>query len=248
MLNYLIAMKRTWLLLALICLSLAAASSRVFARQEYQSPGQPVDGPAILAPLAGQALQGTVRIVASAGGENFQTAEIGFAYVGDTTGAWFLIDERSQPLNADTPVEWDTSRITDGDYNLRLLVTYTDGSQQSVQVSGVRVRNYTAVETDTPAPAVPVTTAAPTPQESAAAPAATQAATQPTQAQIAPATPEASPTPALAAPASMPEARRNPVALPAGMVWLSVMRGVLAAFGAFALLGLYDLLRRIEKR
>jgi hypothetical protein len=254
MLNYLIAMQRTWLFLALVCLLLPVAPSRVFARQENPTPppattpaGLPTSGPAILAPLAGEALQGIVRITARVGGENIQSAEIAFAYAGDATGAWFLIDERSQPPAAATPIEWDTSRITDGDYTLRLLVTYTDGSQQTVQTTGLRVRNYTPVETNTPAPAAPAAvTATPDAAASGITPAATQAVSQPTQAQVTPATP--TPSPAPASPPAPTAAPRNPAALPTGMVWFSAARGALAALGVFALVGLYDLLRRLGRR
>jgi hypothetical protein len=51
--------------------------------------------------------------------------------------------------------EWDTSQVTDGEYHLRLTVFLDNGNQIDVLVPGLRVRNYTPIETPTPA-AVPV--------------------------------------------------------------------------------------------
>jgi hypothetical protein len=45
---------------------------------------------------------------------------------------------------------WDTTTITDGDYDLRLLVSLKDGAQQQVVASGLRVRNYTLIEANMP--------------------------------------------------------------------------------------------------
>jgi len=242
-------MRRTWLLLALVLLLLPAVTGRVFARQANPSATPAAAGNiSISAPRSGEALQGTVRIITSAGGENFQSAEIAFAYAGDTSGTWFLILESSQPFSAETPVEWDTSLITDGDYTLRLQVTYTDGSRQTEQVTGLRVRNYTAVETRAPVPAA-ATTTAPTPEAGAATAAVTQAAAQPTGPPVTPAVPSATPASTQPpAPTATSQALPNPAALPTGLIWLSAARGALAVLGMFALVGLYDLARRIAKR
>jgi hypothetical protein len=256
MLNYSIAMTRSVYPVVFICVLLLVFPAGVFARQENPTP-QPGTAQSsslgILAPAPGEALQGQVRIVARTGGESFQSSEIAFAYSGDTTGTWFLIDERTQPLDGNTPVEWDTTVITDGEYTLRLLVIGSDGSRQSVEVSGLRVRNYSPVETNTPAPSSASTAGPPQPTSitTGAAPAALEtqiqpAAPQPAAPQTALPTPTAAPTAVLAAaPAAPPP---NPAALGRDQVLDSIARGVLAALGAFALGGAYWSLRRLGRR
>jgi hypothetical protein len=44
---------------------------------------------------------------------------------------------------------WDTTTLTDGDYNMRLRAFLLDGSVQETIVDDLRVRNYTPVPTPT---------------------------------------------------------------------------------------------------
>ena len=108
--------------------------------------------PAILSPQQGEVLQGIVTIRGSSNETGFLSAEVDFAYAGDTTETWFLVGTGNQPVNSDTLVTWDTSTITDGNYNLRLRVYLSDGTHLDVIVPNLRVRNYTPVETPSPAP------------------------------------------------------------------------------------------------
>lgn len=120
----------------------------------------------ITAPAAGAALQGLVQVNVQPGLPDVQNAELAFAYTGDTTGTWFLIWESGQPIDAGELAVWDTTTITDGDYDLRLLVTTAPGEQLQSLVRGLRVRNYTPIETSTPAPVqqqTPTPTSTPTP-------------------------------------------------------------------------------------
>jgi len=108
--------------------------------------------PAILSPQQGEVLQGMVTIRGSSNETGFLSAEVDFAYAGDTTDTWFLVGTGNQPVNSDTLVTWDTSTITDGNYNLRLRVYLSDGTHLDAIVTNLRVRNYTPVETVPPAP------------------------------------------------------------------------------------------------
>ncbi len=92
----------------------------------------------------------------------FQSSEVDFTYTGDPTGTWFLISQSSQPVDSGTLATWDTTTITDGNYNLRLRIILNDGSNMDVIISNLRVRNYTPVETPTPAPTVIEPTLTPT--------------------------------------------------------------------------------------
>jgi hypothetical protein len=121
---------------------LAAVAARPVAAQV---------APGILSPRQGDVLQGVVPIRGSSDVTGFTTAEVAFAYAGDTTGTWFLIATTRHPVAMDTLATWDTTTITDGDYNLRLRVYLADGSHSDATIPNLRVRNYTAVETPIPA-------------------------------------------------------------------------------------------------
>ena len=132
---------------------LAAVAVRSVAAQ-----GQPI----ILSPRQGEVLQGTVTITGSSAETGFLSSEVDFAYAGDTTGTWFLVAAASQPVDSNTLATWDTTTITDGNYNLRLRVYLKDGTHLDAIIPDLRVRNYTPVETPTPAPTAILPTLTPT--------------------------------------------------------------------------------------
>jgi hypothetical protein len=118
--------------------------------------------PVIVSPRPGDALQGVLTIQGSSTLPGFRSSEVDFAYSGDPTGTWFLIAASDQPVDQGTLATWDTTTITDGNYSLRLRVSLADGSSQDALVMDLRVRNYTAVETPTPAPTAEQPTLTPT--------------------------------------------------------------------------------------
>ena len=196
-------------------------------------------GAAITSPVPGAALQGTVDITGSTPVEGFQFFEVTFGYANDPTGTWFFLTQSDRPVANGLLAQWDTTRISDGDYRLRLLVTMQDGSQVEAQVTGVRVRNYTPVETATPLPP----TATPLPLQvtaPAVAPGASETLAVPT------------PTPtqaAILAPTTLPPTPlpSNPAQLTTSQIWLSLGQGALVVAGLF-LLGLaYAWLRSLGR-
>ena len=126
-----------------------------------ETPTSAPDLPQILGPAGGQALQGSVPIEAHIPPDGFAGAELSFAYQSDAPRTWFLIAELDQITADPVLAQWDTTTITDGDYALRLVVTRVDGSQTSETVNGLRVRNYSPVETITPTPVTPTATPEP---------------------------------------------------------------------------------------
>lgn len=119
-------------------------------------------------PIPGQAVQGMVFIQGFSALEGFASAQVEFRYEDDKTNTWFLIQDQVPAIESGVLASWDTTTITDGIYRVRLMVMKQDGSIAQVEVAGVRVRNYTAVETNTPvAPgeitALPTVTVTPTP-------------------------------------------------------------------------------------
>lgn len=140
----------------------------------------------ITSPQPGEALQGVVEIIGTSGLEGFRAAEISFAYQNDPTATWFLIQQTSQPVVDGLLARWDTSTITDGQYRLRLQVFFQDGQVMEHVIGGLRVRNYTPVETSTPevlptGQPTPTPTAAPLMDFAASPPVVTPFPTNPAQ-------------------------------------------------------------------
>jgi len=211
-------------------------TSAIAARPAQEAPtATPADQPnpqavaqnaQIISPQPGQALQGNFPVVVDTTVQKFQSVELTFAYANNPTQTWFLIYQGIQPVSNGPLAAWDTSLITDGDYHLRMVVTFLDGSQQTVEVKGVRVRNYTPVETDTPLPVTPT----------------------PLPALADTLVPTVTPTytPGLPRPSETP-LPPNPAVLSQADIWLHAGEGALVIFGLFALGSLYYALRRLSR-
>lgn len=176
----------------------------------------------ILSPQPDEAVRGLLAIQGTTAIEGFVKAEVAFSYA-ETPDTWFLLSESSTPVENGTLAQWDTGTITDGNYALRLLVTLQDGSQQSMTVEGVRVRNYSPVETLMPTPTSQGTPLRPTPTVT----------TTPTRTPVPP-----TPTP-------LPP---NPAGLSSGEVLTMLGKGALFVLGTFAGLGIYQRARRLLRR
>jgi hypothetical protein len=180
-------------------------------------------GPAVLSPTQGQALQGSVPIVVNTSVDEFASVELTFSYAKNPTDTWFFIAETEQTASNAEIAEWDTTTLTDGNYTLRLAVTKRDGSQVTVTVPGLRIRNYTAIETATPTFPAPSATSAPgdTPMPTAS---------------LVP-----SPSPVRLTSTPLPP---NPAQVSPRDLGLSMAQGALAVFAFFALFGLVLAVRR----
>ncbi len=106
----------------------------------------------ITEPRPGQALQGTVRIIGSTNLRNFQHSDLSFSYKVNSTDTWFSLAESDTGVVNDLLAVWDTTVITDNIYQLRLTVTTKDNQKHVYMVEGLRVRNYSPIETNTPEP------------------------------------------------------------------------------------------------
>jgi hypothetical protein len=116
-------------------------------------------------PKQGEAVQGQVIVTGTTQLENFQSYDVSFSYQHDSTNTWFPITESKEGVKAGNLASWDTTTITDGTYRLRIKVYLTDGRAVQTIVTGLRVRNYTPIETATPAPVILIGTGTPVPQE-----------------------------------------------------------------------------------
>lgn len=183
----------------------------------------------ITIPAPGTPLQGTIAIEGSTTIEGFLSWEITFSYVSDTSGTWFLIDEGDGQVANGVLTQWDTTTISDGDYNLRLTVFLQGGRREHFVVHNLRVRNYSPIETITPTPTLTSTPYTETPQ-----PSLTPTITiQPTETPV-PDTPTPLPT--------------NPIIITQDDINNSLIRGAAGALAAFIMIGLYLSIKQIFRR
>jgi len=103
-------------------------------------------------PRPGEALQGQVSIIGTTDIEGIQSFEVSFAYQRDDTNTWFLIGQGEGVFRSQTLAVWDTTTISDGIYRLRIRAFLNDGRTLESVITGLRVRNYTPIETNTPEP------------------------------------------------------------------------------------------------
>jgi len=181
----------------------------------------------ILSPNEGQAIQGKVPIICHTDVAEFKSSELNFSYTNDPTNTWFHIVESDIPVNKERIIWWDTNTISDGDYDLQLIVTMMDGRQEFTIIRGVRVRNYSPIEMETPTPVSQTPTV-----KTSSTPVATL-------------TPFSTNTPMHFPPSQIPG---NPVILTRSDVLISAGKGVLVAIGLFALGGLYVSVRSFRKK
>ena len=114
--------------------------------------------PSITAPQNGQFLRGTVQISGNLDIPNFSSAELAFGFSSlqgsasssSDNSAWFTIQTFSLPIKDAVLAAWDTTLITDGEYDLRLRVFLQDGTYQDVLISGLRIGNDIPLPTSTP--------------------------------------------------------------------------------------------------
>jgi hypothetical protein len=123
-------------------------------------------------PEEGEILRGVVTIEGSAAHPAFISYELSFAYDPNPTNTWFpIVDDVQIPVTDGRLGLWDTTSITDGDYQLRLYVILENDSRLEAYARGLRIRNTTSTELQE-APEEPAITT-PTPAIAAETPAST---------------------------------------------------------------------------
>ena len=203
-----------------VFLALAAALQAVGL-----AAAQAAASPVITSPAEGDILKGQVAVNGLTDLPNFASAELAFAYDPDPTGTWFTIQTTNLPVAGGLIATWDTTAVTDGDYMLRLRVSFLDASSQDALVK-VKVRNYTVVPTATPAvtPTATVVLQIPTAIVIAASPTAT-----------------VQPTAVIPTPTSLPP---NPARVTTGDIFSGFWKGALVVGLLVLLFGALVRLRR----
>ena len=119
----------------------------------FKTPDTPTPDPQqvyISSPLEGSLVQGTVNITGKTDVRGSSGYDLEFAFEQNPAETWFLISRDTQPVLDSQLAEWDTNSLTDGDYSLRLRVFFLDGSWRDFVVPSIKVRNYTAPQTEVP--------------------------------------------------------------------------------------------------
>jgi hypothetical protein len=109
----------------------------------------------ITSPQNGETIRGQIQILGSMDYPTFASAEIAFSYASNVGDTWFPIQTFSQPLTDSTLAVWDTTSVTDGDYNLRLRINLQDGTFLDFIITDLKIRNQelpTPTATDVPLP------------------------------------------------------------------------------------------------
>jgi len=228
--------------LLLVVLILALGTITVDAEPALQQAQVQITSPEMNAQV-----RGVIAILGSASVPNFQFYKIEYG-VGPNPSQWALIGTmRDAPVMNGQLEVWDTSKVPDGVYSLRLHAVKKDGNYEEFFVRQVSVVNSGPSPTASPTPE-PTMSVTPTPDTMAPTPGApavdgTPKATATLQI-IAPATSlsKVTPTPTLARSAQQ---QRGVLPIDYKGWWLSFRFGVLAAAAVFVLLGLVFGLRRL---
>jgi hypothetical protein len=177
--------------------------------------------PEVISPVAGQSIQGAVVIRGSTAVDGFKSYEVDFTHTKDSTRTWILIQESGDPIQDGILAVWDTSSITDDEYDLRLIVFKTDGSSIEVPVLGLKVINDISLNTDKPSPTVMYVTLGPSTPTYTSAPQDTL-------------TPSETPLPST--PTPLPA---NPVEITTPQVMSTFGKGAALSIGLLVLFGAY---------
>jgi hypothetical protein len=182
----------------------------------------------ITAPVSTETLRGQVDIKGKMNIANFASAELAFAYASDQTSTWFTIQTFSTPLPEgegegvrDTLATWDTTKLTDDDYTLRLRVYLTDGTFQEFLVRDLKIRNDVPLSTETATLPAEVISDQPLPTLTSI---------------------PVTVTPIFPTPTSLPT---NPAALAVPYIYSTFGRGAVLVLVLFFIAGLFLRLRRI---
>ena len=188
------------------------------------SVNQITPGLYVLNPTDGQVVAGTVEVKGSVPDDDFDYAEVSYAFSDETASNWFLISRLDQTVHDGTLALWDTTTITDGTYRLKVSVHRKNGSVSELMVENIRVGNYTHYDVPTATSAAVVESAVETPS--------IIETIVPTEVMK-------------PLPTDLP---RNPASIDQDDFKLSLISGVTLAVLVLAVLGVYVLFRRVARK
>lgn len=202
----------------------------------------------ITSPSDGQTVSGLVRVTGSSNHPDFDRFELAYGPDPNPNDAWQVFSTGTQPVDNNVLGLWDTTRLPDGTWALRLRTVRKDSNYDEVVVRGLQVINSRPV--DTPTPAAPEPTFPPAPTFDAAA------GSEATPAPLVTVPVELPPTRAPVVDSGTPGAAVQPTrraSSPAGALFdaggaaTACLNGVLVAGLAFSVVGAIQLGRRTYK-
>ncbi len=107
------------------------------------------------APAAGQVLFGILRITGTVNNAQMQSYRLEFQAAADPRGQWQVIASQvNQQITNGILGQWDTTKVTDGIYQIRLRVTMRNNTVVDIYSRGLQVTNQqpTALPTVPPPP------------------------------------------------------------------------------------------------
>lgn len=188
----------------------------------FPSVNQITPGLYVLNPTDGQIVAGTVEVKGSVPDDDFDYAEVSYAFSDETVSNWFLISRLDQTVHDATLALWDTTTITDGTYRLKVSVHRKNGSVSELVVENIRVGNYTHYD-------IPTATSAAVAMEEIPS---TNDTIVPT-------------TVMKPLPTDLP---KNPASIDQDDFKLSLISGITLAVLVLVVLGIYVLFRRVARR
>lgn len=212
--------------LALVAVFLLTPPHVVRSQEPIDEEETPVAGEVMItSPSYGEIASGMVLITGTAIAPDFHHYELAFAFSPNEDDQWFPVQvEVAQQVRDGILGAWDTARLADGPYLLRLRVVRNDGTTQDTVIA---VQAVNATPTPPPTlPPPPTVTATPT-----AGPTSTPLIQQPPTRTPHPTTipggPTPTPRPRQTSPFDRTQLRR------------AACVGIYLTLGAFGMLGLY---------
>lgn len=157
MLHSKLAMTRGKFFSCLLVLTISLFTTIFVQAQEGQEPILEISSP-----LPGEVAQGLLQIVGTIEVADLDSFILEFSFQQNNDQAWFAINKGNIVIVDGILGEWDTSTIPDGNYKLRLTVNRNTDGPLILVVEGIRVRNYSQIETNTPIPTNEIPTTIPT--------------------------------------------------------------------------------------
>ncbi|MFH1445962.1 MAG: hypothetical protein ABIG43_00930 [Chloroflexota bacterium] len=100
----------------------------------------------ISSPRPEQTIQGTVPILGNTRTADFACTKLIFTYHQKPEAPGFLVYESPQPITNGPLKSWDTTSITDGDYDLYLRVYLTDSSSKEDTMNNLTILNDSVIQ------------------------------------------------------------------------------------------------------
>jgi hypothetical protein len=233
-------MRRLFVVILLILTLVLALEGLSLAAPPVRPPQQECFNVAVTSPRMNAIVRGNVEIMGSASIDGFQFYKVEFSTISDPDYWMAISTTYNQPVINGRLDVWDTTRVPDGTYNLKLTVVDIRGQEPCrVVIPQIQVVNTQPTETPTPE-------ATPTPTGTPRAPTPTIAIVQPpTSTPVITPTPEPVPIPTRRPPSLLPDTSLLGDLIDVSALGQAFTLGLGATAAVFVLVGVVSFLRRL---